>query len=330
MLLRFDVVDVFTDRPFAGNQLAVVHGADDLSSEQCAAIAQEFNFSETTFPSSSIREGSEYSTRIFTPAGEIPFAGHPTLGVAWVLRSHGLLTGSDVTQLCGAGRIGVRFSSDEDGPVELSASPRDLVGPLEDELVGSLLGDIGLTRSDLAGPVWLAGCGLSFVYLPVREGAVARAQVTQRPLGEYLDRFAAAGVSTDPVEGISVFRVTGSAPELEVHARVFVPGLSVPEDPATGSAAVGLGIALVAAGRLPDGGTYDIAQGAEMGRPSMLRGRVETTVVAGHGWRPDGTDTEGGQVAAVCHVAGLVQPVARGEITVPDVTKSQQTSGSSC
>ena len=123
MRLAFDVVDVFTDRPFAGNQLAVVHGADELSTEQCQALAREFNFSESTFPATP--DGDAYATRIFTPAQEIPFAGHPTLGTAWVLRSRGLLTADVVTQHCGAGEVGVRFEGDL---VELSATPRDLAG----------------------------------------------------------------------------------------------------------------------------------------------------------------------------------------------------------
>jgi len=94
-VLSYDIVDVFTDRPFAGNQLAVVHGAEGLSTEQCLAIAQEFNYSETTFPAAV--EASSYDTRIFTPAREIPFAGHPTLGTAWVLRERGLLARDGVT-----------------------------------------------------------------------------------------------------------------------------------------------------------------------------------------------------------------------------------------
>jgi len=110
--LAYDIVDVFTDRPFAGNQLAVVHGADELSSEQCLAITREFGFSETTFPAAEVDDGREYATRIFTPAQEIPFAGHPTLGTASVLRASGRLTSDDCVQVCGAGRIGVRFSGD--------------------------------------------------------------------------------------------------------------------------------------------------------------------------------------------------------------------------
>src|SRR5215212_7873934 len=122
--LGYDIVDVFTDRPFAGNQLAVVHGADELTTEQCLAIAREFNFSETTFPSATVTDGREYATRIFTPGGEIPFAGHPTLGTASVLRSRGLLTSDDTVQDCAAGRVGVRFGGDGgdgDDMVELSA-----------------------------------------------------------------------------------------------------------------------------------------------------------------------------------------------------------------
>lgn len=295
MRLRYDIVDVFTDRPFAGNQLAVVHGAEDLSAEQCLALAQEFNFSETTFPAPAGE--AEYATRIFTPGGEIPFAGHPTLGTAWVLRSLGLLGSGSVTQVCGAGRIGVRFDGDL---VELSATPHDLVGPVADELVAAIVADLGLSLTDLAGPVYVAGCGLTFAHVPVVPEAVARAQVSNRPLSEYVP----AIETRDPFEGINLVAVSGAAPELSVHARVFVPGLSVPEDPATGAAAAGLGVALVASGLLPEGGRYDIAQGLEMGRPSRLAGRVEVA---------DGA-------ATVCHVAGEVQHIASGEIAVPPLS----------
>jgi trans-2,3-dihydro-3-hydroxyanthranilate isomerase len=295
--LAYDVVDVFTERPFAGNQLAVVHGAGELSGDQCQRIAQEFGYSETTFPAS-VRDGSEYLTRIFTPEQEIPFAGHPTLGTAWVLRSRGLLTAERATQVCGAGRIGVRF---DDDLVELSATPRDLVGPLEKDLTRDLLRVVGLSLSDLAGPAWVAGCGLSFVHLPVSEEAVLRAAPSGRSFAPLHERLTAAGPLEDLLDAIDVYAVAGDAPRLAVHARVFVPGVGVPEDAATGSSAAGLGMALVASGLLPEGGRYDITQGTEMGRPSVLHGRVE----AG-----DGRATR-------CHVAGRVQPVAAGEIAVP-------------
>lgn len=294
----YEIVDVFTDRPFCGNQLAVVPDAEGLSTGQCQALAREFGYSETAFPSSRVRDGREYATRIFTPEQEIPFAGHPTLGTAWVLRSRGLLTAPDCVQVCGAGAIEVRF---EGADVELSAVPRDLAGPVDRDLVGDLLRLVGLSLSDLAGQGWVAGCGLSFVHLPVTEEAVARAVPTSRPFGALTQRLAAVGPAEDLLDALHLYAVAGSAPRLEVHSRVFVPGVGVPEDPATGSAAVGLGMALVASGLLPEGGRYNITQGVEMGRPSALKGRVEAC--AGRATR--------------CHVAGQVQHVASGQITLP-------------
>ena len=124
--------------------------------------------------------------------------------------------------------------------------------------------------------------------------------VPSRAMSGYSDRPEVG----DPLEGVNVYSVSGGGPDdLRVHARVFVPGLSVPEDPATGSAAAGLGIALVETGRLPRGGRYTIRQGLEMGRPSTLHGWVEVG--------DDGRPTE-------CRVAGEVQLVASGEIVVPD------------
>lgn len=295
--LAYDVVDVFTDRPFAGNQLAVVHGAEDLTAAQCRSLAQEFAYSETTFP---VPTGSDtYSTRIFTPGGEIPFAGHPTLGTAWVLRAAGRLRGPRAVQRCGAGDIEVRFTDAD--LVELAAAPRDLLGPLEDAWVASLLEDVGLSSHDLAGPAWIAGTGLDFVHLPVHESALGRARPSFRPLHAYDAELHALGTPVDPLEGINLHHVAGTAPDLSVRSRVFVPGLDVPEDPATGSAAAGLGVALVASGALPEGGRYTISQGVEMGRPSRLLGRVEAA---------DGR-------ASRCLVAGGVRRVASGRVVVP-------------
>ncbi|WP_109510337.1 PhzF family phenazine biosynthesis protein [Nocardioides speluncae] len=292
-MLRYDLVDVFTDRPFAGNQLAVVHDAAHLSVAQLHAIASEFNLSETTFPTP--RGAGEYDVRIFTPAGEIPFAGHPTLGTAWVLRSAGALGPDGAVQHCGAGQIKVRFDGDR---VELSATPRDLSAPVSDEIVEEVLGDLGLSADDHDGAAYVAGAGLNFLHLPVRADAIGRAEPARRPVSRFTE---AVGPLQDPFDGINLFSVSGTAPELTVRSRVFVPELSVPEDPATGSAAAGLGMALVAAGLLPDGGRYEITQGVELGRPSRLSGRVDA--VAGR--------------ATECHVAGGVHHVGRGEIAVP-------------
>lgn len=280
-MLRYEIVDVFAEAPFAGNQLAVVHGAADLADSQLLALAQEFGYSETTFPTPV--DGGRYRVRILTPGGEIPFAGHPTLGTAWVLREAGLLTEDAVVQVCGAGEIGVTFAGDL---VELAATPRDLVGPLDDATVAGILAVVGLTSADRDGDAYLAGTGLTFAHVPVVPDAVARARVAPT-----LPSLPATG---DPVGGIDVYAVR---PLPDVHARVFVPDLAVPEDPATGSSAAGLGLALQARGLLAPGGSYRISQGTEIGRPSVIRGRLGDGVV---------------------HVAGQVHPIARGEIRIPD------------
>ncbi|MYW71178.1 PhzF family phenazine biosynthesis isomerase, partial [Pseudonocardia sp. SID8383] len=109
--LRYDIVDVFTDRPYAGNPLAVVHGAEALSTARMQAIAREFNLSETTFPLAPTGDGesgADYRVRIFTPLAELPFAGHPSVGTAWVLARDGVIGEGDRVQECGAGLLPVR------------------------------------------------------------------------------------------------------------------------------------------------------------------------------------------------------------------------------
>ena len=297
-MLSYDVVDVFTDRAFAGNPLAVVHGADALEDAQLLAIAREFNLSETTFPAAVEEGATGYGVRIFTPGGEIPFAGHPTLGTAWVLHQHGRLAAGTVVQRCGAGDIEVQVPDDPSGRVRLRATPRDLSDPLDGEAVAK---GVGLSGDDVVGEARVAGCGLSWVHLPVQVDALARCRpsagiesVLQRSEG-------------DPVAGVNVFAVDGGtdsgAGDLSVRSRVFCPDVGVAEDPATGSAAVGLGIVLAASGLLPDGGDYTIRQGVEMGRPSTLFGHV---------------DAEQGR-ATGCEVGGGVVSCAAGSLAVPDL-----------
>ena len=214
--------------------------------------------------------GREYATRIFTPEQEIPFAGHPTLGTAWALRSRGLLTGDEATQVCGAGRIGVRFDGEQ---VELTAVPRDLAGPVPPDVVRALLRALGLSLSDVAGESWVAGCGLSFVHVPVTEEALVRASATSSGFPPVADRLAGLGRVEDLLDAVNLYAVAGTAPHLDVHSRVFVPGAGVPEDPATGSAAAGLGLALVATGLLPEGGRYTIRQGSRWAALDAVRTR---------------------------------------------------------
>lgn len=303
-VLSYDVVDVFTDRAFAGNPLAVVQGADGLDDAQLAALASEFNLSETTFPmpmTSADREaGADYRVRIFTPGGEIPFAGHPTLGTAWMLRTLGSIDSGYRLQACHAGMIGVAIPEDPEDLLELSAAPRDRARELSPEETDDILAVVGLGRGDLAGPAHTAGCGLSWVYLPVGADALARARPGSTAVAE--TRLDLSSLQ-DPLDGVNVYVAEASEDRVEVRSRVFVPGLGVSEDPATGSAAAGLGIVLVASGiATPEGETaYRISQGVEMGRPSVLHGRVEAT--AGQAMR--------------CRVAGQVRHVASGQIAVP-------------
>jgi trans-2,3-dihydro-3-hydroxyanthranilate isomerase len=299
-VLSYDVVDVFTDRAFAGNPLAVVHGADALEDAQLLAVAREFNLSETTFPASapiSVEEGATgYAVRIFTPGGEIPFAGHPTLGTAWVLQQHGRLPAGTVVQRCGAGDIEVRLPDQPTGQVWLRATPRELGDPLDTDAVAAT---VGLSPVDVAGDARIAGCGLSWVHLPVRPEALARCR-PGADIESLLQRS-----EGDPVAGVNVYALddaSGSdAAGPAVRSRVFCPDVGVAEDPATGSAAVGLGIVLAAAGSLPDGGDYTIRQGVEMGRPSTLYGHV---------------DAENGR-ARGCEVGGGVVSAAAGTIAIP-------------
>ncbi len=278
--LAYEVVDVFTDRPFAGNPLAVVLDADDLDAAAMQTLAAEFGLSETAFPLTP-GPGADYRLRIFTPEVELPFAGHPSVGAAWVLHRLGRLATGDAVQECGAGLLPVRVGPDE---VVLSGGP-PVVGPEVDP--APLLAAVGLTAADLDGTARRAGCGIDFTYLPVVAGAVARAVP---------DSAALRGL--DLGTGLSLT----SYAQGRAHSRVLVPGVGIAEDPATGSAAVGLGVFLAAAGRVGEGTThYVVEQGAEVGRPSTMRCTVRV---------------EAGRAVATT-VGGAVLPVARGEVQRP-------------
>ncbi|MFF5174229.1 PhzF family phenazine biosynthesis protein [Micromonospora sp. NPDC000089] len=282
--LAYEIVDVFTDRPFAGNPLAVVFGGEGLATEQMQALALEFNLSETVFVLPPTQVGATYRARIFTPADELPFAGHPSVGAAVTASRRGMFGVGSITQECGAGVLPIEVT---DGGATLTGGSPTLGPELDPE---PLLEMAGLTAADHAGPApRVAGCGLEFPYLPVRPDAVARARVN------------AAAAERYGVEHVSVF--SWDADAQTAHARVFVPGLGVPEDPATGSAALGLGVWLVASGLLPGDGTssYAVRQGVEIHRPSDLACTV----------------TALGGAAVGATVAGQVVPVARGEIMVP-------------
>jgi trans-2,3-dihydro-3-hydroxyanthranilate isomerase len=287
--LPYQVVDVFTDRAFAGNPLAVVLDGDDLSTSQMQAIAREFNLSETTFPVAATSPEAAYRLRIFTPVAELPFAGHPSVGTAWVMRSLGRISDGRIIQQCGAGLLPVDVAGDT---ATLTGGTPALGGAVD---AAAALAAVGLADSDLGvgEPRW-CGVGIDFGYLPVHRDALERAAPETSMLAAVVGGSTAANPS-----GLFVV----SFAEGVANARMFAPGLGVAEDPATGSAALGLGVWLAAAGLLDADGesSYVVHQGVEMGRPS----RLECVVRCEAG------------VALESRVTGAVVPVAEGRIQVP-------------
>jgi trans-2,3-dihydro-3-hydroxyanthranilate isomerase len=295
------VVDVFTDQPFAGNPLAVVLGADDLPADALQAIALEFHLSETAFPMHS--PVADYRLRIFTPATELPFAGHPSVGTAWLLARLGKIDRGLVHQECGAGVLPIEVTdvgATLTGGDPSTGPPLDpmpllpLVGLDADALLPPSGGDPAADpagSSLVAAVPRVAGAGMPFVFLPVLPQAVPAVTADIEGIAASVQPLGALGISVfswDPVGRLA-------------HSRVFVPGIG--EDPATGAAAVGLGVYLAAAGLVPDGTTtpYTVRQGAEIRRPSVLHATV--TRMAGAVTRTT--------------VGGSVTHIATGEITRP-------------
>ncbi len=250
---RYVVVDVFTNRPLAGNQLAVFTDAREIPEEQLQPLAKEMNFSETTFVYSPEGDG-HVKMRIFTPAKELPFAGHPTLGTAFVLAAPMQL--GEIRIETGAGTIPVRLERDGArivfGRME---QPQPTVEPFAraDELL-AILG----VESEL--PVELYDNGVPHVFVVLgSEDAVAGL----RPDGQRLAELGPIGINC----------VAGSG--LRWKSRMFGPGVGVPEDPATGSAAGPLALHLGRHGRIAVGEEIEITQGVEIGRPSTLYARAD-------------------------------------------------------
>lgn len=250
-MLPFEIYDVFSDRPYAGNQLAVVYGGRDLTTAQMQAVAKEFGFSETSFVLPATAEGADYRARIFTPAEELPFAGHPTIGTALAVVASGLVVpeGDTVVQECGAGLMDVVLGRGE----AMLVSRAIEVGEVIDPAVAAAA--TGLAADRIIGVPQAASAGLSHNFVRVDAAAVAEAVDVPGHLPKVYP------FSFDPETN-------------RVHARLFHVGVG--EDPATGSAAVALGVYLVEHGLISGDGDheYAIEQGAEIGRPSRLLGHV--------------------------------------------------------
>jgi trans-2,3-dihydro-3-hydroxyanthranilate isomerase len=285
MRVPFLLVDVFTDRPLAGNQLCVVPDAAGLDGAAMQAIAAEIGFSESTFVLEA--SGDRYRMRIFTPEREMPFAGHPTLGTAFALASLGRIT-SPATQVAPAGEFHVKVDVEAGtGSMEQHAPE---FGPELDDLE-RVAGAVGLEPADLdpAKPPQPLSTGLRHLLVPARTPeAVARAEMRPREV--------ASLVNETHSDCLYLFAVTPEG----AKARLFAPGVVQREDPATGSAAGPCGCYMAARRLGPMPGSMVIRQGEEAGRPSTIEVTVE----------PDGDSWS-------VSVGGGVRIVGSGEFDVP-------------
>ena len=259
-VLPYVVVDVFTDRPFAGNPLAIVLDADGLDTTQLQRIAREFNLSETAFPMQPTAEereaGADYVLRIFTPEVELPFAGHPSVGTAWWLATSGRIGHGVVGQLCGEGLLPVEVS--KGGAVLTGGVPR--VGEVLDP--APALAAVSLPREAMTGEVRVSSAGLAFAVLFVAPDRLASCVPDSSVLRQTFSH---------PHEATGVYVVAWDRDARRARARMFAGDIGSPEDPATGSAALALAARLVSDGEFADGvSTFTIDQGVEMGRPSRL------------------------------------------------------------
>ncbi len=269
--LPFETVDVFTDRMFGGNPLAVVLDGRGLATERMQSIAREFNYSETTFILPPADPANTANVRIFTPGIEIPFAGHPNIGTAFVLARRGAIFGKSVTSpLLFEEKAGlVPVEVDRLGKGMLTA-PRPLVigDTIAPELVAPCL---GLSPGDIATgnhvPT-VASVGLDFLMVEIdNRKAFEKARIVPQAFAE--------NIPLDFAAGVLFYLHADEADEVDVRARMFSPIDGVGEDPATGSANAALVGLLAALDPLEDM-TLEIriAQGVEMGRPSLLEAKA--------------------------------------------------------
>ena len=253
---RFSQLDVFTDLALRGNPLAVVHDATGLGDAEMAAFARWTNLSETTFLLSPDDPGADYKVRIFTPGGELPFAGHPTLGSchAWLAAGGVPRDPGTVVQQCGVGLVRVRREG-QDGAARLAFAAPALrrSGPVDPTLRTQVLASLGLPDAAVLGLEWIDnGPGWMAALLPDAATVLAL-----QP-----DFVAMRGLKL----GVVGPHPAGSDCQFEV--RAFVPGLGVPEDPVTGSLNAGLAQWLIGAGLAPP--SYVVAQGAALGRAGRV------------------------------------------------------------
>lgn len=273
-VLRYAIVDVFADVPLEGNPVAIFLGGSRLSTDVMQRVARELNLSETVFvlpaqEPGAVEEGADARLRIFTPSIELPFAGHPVLGAAFVLGDR--LAADAVRLQTGAGLIPVALKQ-ERGTIVFGEMEQPIPVPEPFGQAGEVLAALEVERSELPVEAYRNGPLHVFIALQSEE-AVAGLHPDMRALG-----------ALDGAIGVNCFAGSGD----RYKTRMFAPSVGVPEDPATGSGAGALAVHLVRHGRIGYGQDVSIRQGEEIGRPSVLHaraegaeGRVERVVVGG-------------------------------------------------
>ncbi|WP_187775959.1 PhzF family phenazine biosynthesis protein [Salinicola corii] len=258
---RYILMDVFTDTPFAGNPLAVFPDAQSLDGEAMARIARELNLSETVFITDPLRCG-RMSIKIFTPGGEIPFAGHPTVGTAWLMRALGLHDGrSPLVIEESVGDIPIHFEGSRARlttarPLQISECSLTIAQAAE---------VLGLSMSTIITQPIIASCGVPYHLIEISD---------LNNLGKVqLDIAALQRILPDPDNRDLYLYVR--LPDYQLRTRMFAPAVGIPEDPATGSAAAPLIGYLSGQESFQGMRTWKVIQGIEMDRPSHIHGQVE-------------------------------------------------------
>lgn len=318
MRYRYTLADVFTTQLFGGNQLAVFPHAEGLNDTQMQQIARELNLSETVFVFPPKNAKHTRRLRIFTPGTELPFAGHPTVGTAFILAAlKEIKLKGDETAIVFEEEVGpvpVTIRAEENKPTfaQLTAAKLPEFGP-QPPTLADLAALLSLQETDIATGEFepeAVSCGVPFLYIPLRSHeAVAKTSLRRDQWDKLLANFAAPHVYVMHIEAVEHDEAALHESPLygkkilggHVHARMFAPAMGISEDPATGAAAASLGGYLASRHCLTDGTLiWHIDQGAEMARPS----RIDIEV-----------DKQANQITAV-RVGGAAILVGSGELEI--------------
>jgi trans-2,3-dihydro-3-hydroxyanthranilate isomerase len=274
--LHYHKVDVFTDRAFGGNPLSVFTDGQGISAEMMQLLAKELNLSEATFVLPAQNPKNNFHVRIFTPARELPIAGHPTVGTAFILARGGMIErkGNPTTIVCeeGVGDIPValQFEGDKPGMIWMT-QPQPQFGrqaTAEERTNTAAMLSLSAEAIDTRYPIQMVSSGVDFLYVPVVSLAAIKSIRISLDLHERV--MTAFGTT-----GVFVFTTEVETASSTVHSRMFAPAAGVFEDPATGAASGPLGAYLVRYGIATDPHHIVSEQGLEMGRPSYVHIQVD-------------------------------------------------------